>query len=130
METLWQDVRFALRKSPGFLLTAVLTPALGIGATTTVFSIACGVLLQSLPYPHPDQLVVVGQVGPRGGFGNFSDPNLDDLHDQNRSLQAMTEYAGEEASVAGGGTGACYDNRGLARVFSMPLARCRVMRLS
>ena len=76
------DARFAIRqltKAPAFAAIAALTIALGIGATTAIFSVVHAVVLQPLPYPDPDQLMVVGEdFDGRGrpsdvSIGNFSD---------------------------------------------------------
>jgi len=67
LENVLRDVRYALRgfgRNPVFALTAVLTLALGIGATTAVFSVVDRILFRSLPYAHPEQLVSVGLTAP------------------------------------------------------------------
>lgn len=84
LEHLLHDVRYAfrqLRKSPGFTLTAVLTLALGIGATTAIFTLVQQVMLQSLPVDRPDQLWRIGDQ-PHcchwAGYSQDSDDNSGD----------------------------------------------------
>lgn len=70
LETLLQDIRFGVRllhKNLGFTAIAVLTLALGIGANSGIFSVLRQVLLQRLPVPHPEELVLLYAPGPRSG---------------------------------------------------------------
>src|SRR5512141_413417 len=67
MSGILQDLRYAirqLRNSPGFTTVAVITLALGIGATTAMFSLVDRMLFHSLPYAHENELVSVGVVAP------------------------------------------------------------------
>ncbi len=105
MNTLIQDLRYALRqlrKSPGFTGVAVMTLALGIGATTAIFSVAYSVLLKPLPYADPDRLVSVFEVQPKGGWNRLADPNFDDFRDQSHSFDAIAKYTAYTAAVSGG----------------------------
>jgi putative ABC transport system permease protein len=104
MDSLWQDLKYSargLRKSPGFSATVILTLALGIGATTAIFSVVYGVLLRPLPYPNPDRLVAIWEVNHRGTFSRLADPNFDDFRDQNHTFEAVAKYADGVASVVG-----------------------------
>lgn len=91
-----------LWRTPGFTVVAVLTLALGIGASTAVFSVVEGVLLRSLPYPEPDRIVRVFQVNDAGGHTSFSHPNLEDVRAQNRSFTALAQYAAADVPVTVG----------------------------
>ena len=105
MDGLWQDFRFAARrlgKNPAVPAVMVFTLALGIGATTAIFSVVYGVLLQPLPYPDPNRIMAVFEVTPKGRPSRLADPNFDDFRDQNRSFQAMAKYTGYVASISGG----------------------------
>ena len=77
VENLWADVTFTvrqLRKSPGFALTAVMTLALGIGATTAIFSLFLQVLVRSMPVPNPQSLVLLRSTGAlTGSISNYGD---------------------------------------------------------
>jgi len=103
LETLLQDFRFAARmllKNLGFTAVAVLTLAIGIGANTAIFSIVNGVLLQPLPYPRPEQLVVVARTAPR--FDHpvpVSGPNFLDWRTRARQFQFLAGFDGRGFTV-------------------------------
>jgi len=103
---LLQDLRYALRRlgnAPGFTAVAVLTLGLGIGATTTLFSVVHGVLLRPPPFPQPERIVRVFEVGRDGNRpSQMSDPNFLDLSEQNRSFDGLAQYQTMLVSVAGG----------------------------
>ncbi len=87
-----QDIRFAvrtLRKSPGFTIVAILTLAIGIGANTSLFSVVNAVLLNPVPYPHPEQLVMLHESKPNFRTGSISYPNFRDWQHDNHSFSSM-----------------------------------------
>ncbi|MDQ6888153.1 MAG: ABC transporter permease [Gemmatimonadota bacterium] len=92
METLTQDLRYVARsfaRSPGFLFTTVLTLALGIGATTAIFSVVNSVLLRPLPYPESDRIVQLFQSTKDGTRNSVTEPNFIDWKAQTRSFSAI-----------------------------------------
>jgi putative ABC transport system permease protein len=110
MEGLLQDIRYSLRiwrRSPGFALIAVLTLALGIGASSAIFSIVNAVILRPLPYSQPQQLVQVWMRFTGIGIPNdqnwVSAPELMDLQ-HNRSLAAVAAMDNVNLNVNFGGT--------------------------
>lgn len=95
MFSVMQDFRLALRqmrKAPGFAIAAVLTLALGIGASTAMFTVIDSVLLRPMPYPQANALVTLGQPGRNGDFGATSWPNLQDLRKQSMTLADVAGY--------------------------------------
>jgi predicted permease len=104
VSSLWQDIRYGLRmlaKNPGFTLVAVLTLGLGIGANTALFSVVNGVLLNPLPFPHPEQLVRLHESKPNFAKGSISYPNFRDWQRDNRSFSAVAVSRGTAFSLTG-----------------------------
>src|SRR5438045_5430071 len=90
METLGQDVRYALRnlgKSPGFAVVAIITLALGIGASTAIFSVIDNVMMEPFPYPDAQRFMSMQihdtERNEPGGRGGFSGPEFLDYVEQN-----------------------------------------------
>ena len=93
-----EDIRHALRllaKNPAFTLATVGTLALAIGATTAIFSVVRGVLLQPLPYHEPERLVRVWEVSPQGENRNVVSPgNYLDWRDRARAFESLGAHGG------------------------------------
>ena len=102
------DLRYALRqlrRSPGFLATAVLTLAIGIGANVAIFSVVNHVLLQPLDYDPEGRLVTMlerqGEDGPPNIFVSF--PNFADWAERNRVFDSMAAYDDDAVTLSGAG---------------------------
>src|SRR6516165_7816291 len=86
-----------LRRNPGFALAAILTLAIGIGATTAIFSLIYAVSLRPLPFPYPDRLVWLTQQDhslPGTAPEDLSYPDYFDWRAQNHTLSGMASYTG------------------------------------
>jgi putative ABC transport system permease protein len=106
MHTIWQDLRFGARmllKKPGFTLIAVITLALGIGANTAIFSVVNAVLLRPLPYPAPEQLVVVQEMDVARGAADIgaSMPDYREWEKRNRSFSHIAAYSTNSYNISG-----------------------------
>jgi putative ABC transport system permease protein len=104
---LWNDVRYGARmlvKSPAFAVAAIVTLALGIGATTATFSCADALLWKPVPLPHLDSLVMIGQRGDDPGDFNSATPaDVDDLRQQSSTLGSVASWQTGLANIVGGG---------------------------
>jgi putative ABC transport system permease protein len=98
------DLRFALRqlrKSPGFTLIAVLTLALGIGANTAIFSVIYAVLLQPLPYPDGDRIVVLAETDSNQPQISVSYPDYVDWKQDNKVFENLAVSRRESFNLSG-----------------------------
>ncbi len=108
LETLGADFRYAvrtLRQAPGFTAIVILTLALGIGATTAIFSVVNTVLIRSLPFPHPDELVDISSRSTMFDFANLglSMPDVEEVRSGVPALAATAAFGYGTREFGGGG---------------------------
>jgi putative ABC transport system permease protein len=106
-ECFWQDVHYALRqmsRSLGFTLVAVLTMALGIAATTTMFTVVYSTLLRSLPYPQSERIVAIHdtRIAGRSAGGLMTGPRFYDIEARNRSFSSLALFYFDESTLIAG----------------------------
>src|SRR5436190_18911321 len=104
------ELRFAFRqllKNPGFTFVAVPTLALGIGATTAIFSVINAVVLQPLPFPAADRLVMIKTIHQDEGHSQVwetvFDPDFKEWTEQNRVFEQMAAYGNGQTTLLSGG---------------------------
>ena len=98
-----QDFRYGFRvlwRNRIYAFVSLITLAVGIGASTAIFSVVNGVLLRPLPYPKPEQIVRVWEANAKGRPMQFADPNLEDMRAQVHSLQGMAAMRSGEATIS------------------------------
>jgi putative ABC transport system permease protein len=98
MPEIVRDVRYAfrsLRRSPGLTVAALLALGLGVGATAAIYTVIDAVLIEPLPYPEPDELVVLLDANPEAGFPRFSSspPNYADWKEQQTTFDALAAFS-------------------------------------
>ena len=107
MQTNLQDLRYCVRQflhSPGFTAIAIITLALGVGATAAIFSFVNAVLLKPLPYPHPERIVSVREKLPSGDRNFISTLNFLDWEQQNRCFQFLSAIAWDTVTLTDSGS--------------------------
>ena len=107
LECLAQDTRFSLRqmrRSLGFTLVVVLTMALGIAATTTMFTVVYSTLLRSLPYPQSERIVAIHdtRIAGRSAGGLMTGPRFYDIEARNRSFSSLAFFYFDESTLIAG----------------------------
>jgi putative ABC transport system permease protein len=127
VEQLVQDIRYGLRflgRGPGFTAVAVLTLALGIGASTAIFSAVNPILFEPLPYPHSDRVMMIWDFGPGGTrlyatFGTYRE-----LVERSRSFDAIAVMRPWQPTMTGGAAPERLDGQrvsaGYFRVLGVP----------
>ena len=105
LEAFWQDLRFGLRglrKSPGFAMVAIVTLALGIGASTWCFNLVRQWVLQAVTYPHSDKLLVAWEIDTKKGWtGQASAPDFLDWREQSQEFDHLAAWSVRQFNLTG-----------------------------
>src|ERR1041385_2399621 len=103
METIMKDIRYGLRglkRQPGFTVIVVITLALGIGASTAIFSIVDSVLLRRLPYKTADRIVAIQELSPEGKRIQSTSANFLDWRAQNTVFEHLVAIRNRTMNLA------------------------------
>ncbi|HEY4814489.1 MAG TPA: ABC transporter permease, partial [Chthoniobacterales bacterium] len=106
MQTLLQDIRYGIRrfrKDPAFMVVTIVTLALGIGATSAIFSVVNGVLLRPLPFPHSDRVVLLMEQTSRFPRFSVSYQNFVDWRGQAQSYESVAAARNTVVTLSGSG---------------------------
>jgi putative ABC transport system permease protein len=129
MENFFADLRFGarqLRRSPGFTAVTVLTLALGIGATTAIFSAVNPILFESLPYPHAGQIMTVSGINPDGSRSRLAFHTYRELAERSRSFEAIAVTKAWQPTLVGAAQPELFDGQFVSanyfRVLGVPPA--------
>ncbi|MGH8629943.1 MAG: ABC transporter permease, partial [Burkholderiales bacterium] len=129
METLWQDLRYGARqllRSPGFTAVAVLTLALGIGATTAIFGAVNPILFEPLPYPRASRITMIWDFGPDGSPLEVTFGTYRELMERSRSFDAIAVMRPWQPTLTGAAEPERFDGQRVSasyfRVLGVPPA--------
>ena len=104
LEDLWHDASYALRalrQKPGFAAVSIVTLALGIGASTAIFSAVNPILFEPLPYPHASRVMMIWYAGPGGARGNQAFGTYRELAARSRTFEAIAVFKPWQPTMTG-----------------------------
>jgi len=103
LESIWLDIRYTLRQlanSPGFAITAIIILALGIGASTAIFSAVNPILFEPLPYPHPGRITMVWDIY-HGARTEITFGTYRELAERSRSFESLSAFEPWQPAITG-----------------------------